>query len=218
MIYSDLVSNFITLIAITLAPGPCVLMLIVRSASKDVLGAFGFGIGYALGGVVITSVVCFGLGAWLTVVPEVFEYSKYVMMAYILWLAFGVWKGEFKLESECTSKRRSVLSSLGAGILTCFISPYMMVLFPLVLTNLIGTTEIKLQVFFSRRHHFRYGGCRFRFYHCACSTDQSLHSFSALYDDPEPQFGQYFGTRRWLDGFCLSYCNLGHLIILIRDE
>ena len=147
MIYSDLVSNFITLIAITLAPGPCVLMLIVRSASKDVLGAFGFGIGYALGGVVITSVVCFGLGAWLTVVPEVFEYSKYVMMAYILWLACGVWKGEFKLESECTSKRRSVLSSLGAGILTCFISPYMMVLFPLVLTNLIGTTEIKLQVF-----------------------------------------------------------------------
>ncbi len=148
MPYSDVMSYFFTLIAITLAPGPCVLMLIVRSASEDVLGAFGFGIGYALGGVMITSVVCFGLGTWLTAVPEIFEYSKYVMMAYILWLAMGVWKGEFDLEGECASKRRPILSSIGAGILTCFISPYMMILFPLVLTSSMGTTAIELPEFF----------------------------------------------------------------------
>jgi threonine/homoserine/homoserine lactone efflux protein len=147
MSYSDAMSYFFTLIGITLAPGPCVLMLIVRSASKDVLGAFGFGIGYALGGVIITSVVCFGLGTWLTAVPEFFEYSKYVMMAYILWLAYGVWKGVFDLEGECPSKRRPILSSLGAGILTCFISPYMMILLPLVLTSLMSTTAIELPKF-----------------------------------------------------------------------
>ncbi|MFT5043731.1 MAG: threonine/homoserine/homoserine lactone efflux protein [Porticoccaceae bacterium] len=86
-------------------------MLIVRSASKGVLGAFGFGIGYALGGVIITSVVCFGLGRWLTAVPD-------------------------------------ILSSLGAGILTCFIWPYMMILLPLVLTSLMSTTAIEPPKFF----------------------------------------------------------------------
>jgi threonine/homoserine/homoserine lactone efflux protein len=148
MSYSDVMSYFFSLIAITLAPGPCVLMLIVRSASGDVLGAFGFGIGYALGGVIITSVVCFGLGTWLTAVPEVFEYSKYVMMAYMLWLAYGIWKGGFDLAGKYASNRRPILSSLGAGILTCFISPYMMILMPLVLTNLMSTTAIELSKFF----------------------------------------------------------------------
>ena len=38
--------------------------LLVRSASKDVSGAAGFGLGFALGGVIIITAVCFGLGAW----------------------------------------------------------------------------------------------------------------------------------------------------------
>lgn len=148
MSYSDMASYFLTLTAITLAPGPCVLVLIVRSASKDLFGAYGFGIGYALGAVVITGVVFFGLGAWLTSVPEFFEYSKYIMMAYILWLAMEVWKGGFELKGECASKRRPILSSLGAGILTCFISPYMMILFPLVVTSSMDTSAIELSDFF----------------------------------------------------------------------
>ncbi len=147
MSYSDVASYIFTLIAITLAPGPVALMLIVRSASKDVLGAFTFGIGFALGGVMIISIVCMGLGATLTAAPEIFEYSKYLMMAYMLWLARGVWKGKFDLAGECPNIRSPILTTLFAGILTCFISPYMMLLFPLVLPSLMNVSTIELPEF-----------------------------------------------------------------------
>lgn len=144
MSYSDIASYFVTLIAITLAPGPVALMLIVRSASNDISGAVGFAMGFALGGLLITAAVCCGLGAWLTAAPAALVYGKYVMMAYILCLAYQIWRGGFDLTNACDAKRLPMLPSLGAGALTCFISPYMMVLFPLVLPSLMDITAIKL--------------------------------------------------------------------------
>lgn len=93
MSYSDMVSYITTLMAITLSPGPITMILIARSASKDLSGAFFFGLGFALGGVMIISLVCFCFGAWLTDIPGFLKYSKYLMVAYILWFAYGVWKG-----------------------------------------------------------------------------------------------------------------------------
>ncbi len=147
MSYTDVTSYVVTLIAITLAPGPVALMLIVRSASKDVKGAICFGVGFALGGVLIITLVCFGLGTWLSAVPELFEYSKYVMMAYIFWLARGVWQGGYDLSGECSAPCHSVFYAASAGLVTCFVSPYMMILFPLVLPGLMDITTIELPEF-----------------------------------------------------------------------
>lgn len=44
---TDYFSYSLTLIAITLAPGSVVLMLMVRAATNDTRGALGFGVGYA---------------------------------------------------------------------------------------------------------------------------------------------------------------------------
>lgn len=147
MTFADTFSYFVTLVAIAIAPGPVVLMLMVRSASKDVRGAAGFGFGFALGGVLIIAAVCFGLSAWLTAVPEIFEYSKYVMMAYILWMAWGIWKGGFDLNATSEQATKSVWSSICAGVITCFISPYMMILFPLVLPEMMDIAVIKMPDF-----------------------------------------------------------------------
>lgn len=147
MSYADAASYIMTLIAITLAPGPVALLLLVRSAAKDISGAIGFGIGFALGGLIIITAVCFGLGVWVSEVPELFEYGKYVMLAYILWLAYGLWKSSFQISKFGESVHRSDLSSLTAGMAACFISPYMMLLFPLVLPELVDITQIELPDF-----------------------------------------------------------------------
>jgi len=147
MSYADTFSYFMTLFAIAIAPGPCVLMLMVRAASNDVTGAVGFGLGYALGGLVIITAVCFGLSVWLTAVPGVFEYSKYAMMAYLLYIARSIWKGGFDMSGTCDAPKRSAWSSVIAGLLTCFISPYMMILFPLVLPEMMDITEIAMPDF-----------------------------------------------------------------------
>ncbi len=144
---SDFTSYFMTLVAISLAPGPVVLMLMVRAAGNDMRGAIGFGLGYAVGGLIIITAVCFGLSAWLTAAPEVFEYSKYAMMAYILWLARGIWKGGFDMNGTCEAEKRGIILSVGAGLVTCFISPYMMILFPLVLPGMMDITTIQMPDF-----------------------------------------------------------------------
>lgn len=147
MTFPDITSYFLTVFAIAIAPGPVVLMLLVRAASNDIRGAIGFGLGYAFGGVLIITTVCFGLSAWLTATPEVFEYSKYVMMAYILWLAYGIWKGGFDMSKAEDSDKRGSAASVIAGIMTCCISPYMMILFPLVLPGLMDVTSIQMPDF-----------------------------------------------------------------------
>ena len=147
MNFADFTSFFMTLVAISLAPGPVVLMLMVRAAGNDTRGALSFGVGYALGGLAIIAAVCFGLGVWLTAVPEVFEYSKYAMMAYILWLARGIWKGGFDMTGDCTPRKAGMVSAMVGGAFTCFISPYMMILFPLVLPEMMDITTIQMPDF-----------------------------------------------------------------------
>ena len=171
MSIADALSYFIALVAIAIAPGRVVLLLLVRSASNDASGAASFGFGFAGGGVIIIAAVCFGLGAWLTAVPEVLQYSKYVMMAYFVYLAQGIWRGGFNMCSACTDSRgrsgdkaknssnqcpsdgsnygeknvsrsSKLMSSTMAGLITCFISPYMMILFPLVLPEMMDITTI----------------------------------------------------------------------------
>ncbi len=147
MSFADTLSYFTALVAIAIAPGPVVLMLMVRAASNDAKGATGFGFGFAAGGLLIITAVCFGLGAWLTSVPEVFEYSKYVMLAYFIFLAHGIWKGGFDMNASIETTDRSTWSSVLAGLFTCFISPYMMILFPLVLPEMMDITAIQLPDF-----------------------------------------------------------------------
>jgi threonine/homoserine/homoserine lactone efflux protein len=144
---ADISSYFMTGFVLVIAPGPVILMLLVRAASSDLSGALSFGLGYTIGGLIIISVVCFGLSAWLTSAPLVFEYSKYAMMAYILWLARDIWNGGFVLTGECVVAKRSMFRSIVAGIMTCTISPYMMILLPLVLPELMNITTIQMPDF-----------------------------------------------------------------------
>ncbi|MEP1535390.1 MAG: LysE family transporter [Paracoccaceae bacterium] len=147
MSYSDAMSYFITVVAIALAPGPCALVLLVRSARQDLSGAIGFGFGYALGSLIIVTAVCFGLGLWITAVPEFFQYSKHVMLTYILWLAWGIWHGSVSLDDAKGADKSGLTGAIAAGILTCFISPYMMILFPLVVPELMDISQIVLPEF-----------------------------------------------------------------------
>lgn len=147
MSYADTLSYFLTVFVLAIAPGPVVLMLIVRSASNDIKGAAGFGLGYAIGGVIIITAVCFGLSAWLTSVPEVFEYTKYIMMAYILWVAIDIWKGSVDLSQRDADVATSTRSPVLAGIATCFISPYIAIMLPLSLPEIMNMAVIEMPDF-----------------------------------------------------------------------
>lgn len=147
MSFLDTFSYFSALVAIAIAPGPLMLLLVTRAASDDIRGAVGFAIGTALGSLTIVSLVCIGMNAWLSEVPEVLDISKYLMLAYILWIAYGMWSKGFALNSaKATTKSGFALAAL-AGFTTCVLSPYMLVLFPLVLPEVMDITNIVMPDF-----------------------------------------------------------------------
>ncbi|MEP5153007.1 LysE family translocator [Planktotalea sp.] len=140
----DLFSYFVTLAAIAVAPGPMLLLLMTRAASNDAKGAFGFALGAAFGSLTIMTAVCFGLSTWLNSVPEILSYSKYIMLAYILWIARDIWAGGFEMNTTEVPQRSSFWLAISAGFVTCILSPYMLVLFPLVLPEVLDITVIKM--------------------------------------------------------------------------
>lgn len=144
MSFADTFSYFVTLAAIALAPGPMLLLLLTRAASNDVKGALGFAIGAAFGSLTIITAVCFGLSVWLTEVPQVLAYSKYLMLAYILWIARDIWAGGFDMTPTGDTTRSGLGLALLAGFTTCVLSPYMLVLFPLVLPEVMDITTIAM--------------------------------------------------------------------------
>ena len=144
---ADLISYFISLIAIAVAPGPMLLLLMTRAASRDIKGAIGFSVGAAFGSLTIITAVCFGLSAWLTEVPQVLAYSKYIMLAYILWIARDMWANRFDMNADVAAPRSGLGLAIVAGFTTCILSPYMLVLFPLLLPEVMDITAIAMPHF-----------------------------------------------------------------------
>lgn len=147
MPFTDAFSYFITLLAINLAPGPVTMLLMARSASNDVMGAMSFAVGAAFGSLSIVTAVCFGMSAWISEVPEVLTYSKYVMLAYILWIARDIVKGNFDMNGKVKHARSGSVLAIAAGFMTCVLSPYMLLLFPLVLPEIMDITVLRVSEF-----------------------------------------------------------------------
>jgi len=147
MTFADTFPYYITLITIAVAPGPMLLLLMTRAASNDIKGAVGFALGAAFGSLTIITAVCFGLSVWLTEVPAVLAYSKYVMLAYIFYIAWDIWQGGFDMNGTVQARRSGFGLAVVAGFTTCILSPYMLVLFPLVLPEVMNITTVRMPDF-----------------------------------------------------------------------
>jgi len=145
----DYSSFFLTMMAIALAPGPVALMLLVRSASRDISGAIGFGLGFSIGGIIIITAVSTGLSRWITEVPAFFAYSKFLLIAYLFWTAFKILKNGVGIDDirATPAPRGGMAKSVCAGIAICFVSPYMLVFFPLLLPTMLDITTIEMPDF-----------------------------------------------------------------------
>ena len=67
MIFADATAYVLTLVALTLAPGPLVLLMVAHADGNDMRGAIGFGV-------------------WLQSAPEIREFGRIAMLIHIGWL------------------------------------------------------------------------------------------------------------------------------------
>lgn len=147
MLFSDAIAYVLSLITLTLAPGPLVLLLMVRAASNDMRGAIGFGLGVALGDILVIAAICLGLGTWLQSAPGIYEFGKVAMLLYVGWLAWGIWNGGYDFSASHKAGSGGLLGSLMAGCMTCIISPQTIVLYTLFLPRLVNVEAIDIALF-----------------------------------------------------------------------
>lgn len=124
---------FVALAALTAAPGPIMAVVVARSVSRDTRGAVAFAAGLCLGDVIGVCAVALGIGFWAEARPEWFAIVKYVGIAYLLWLAVGIWNSR---AGTASAGRTGWLGSAAAGLALCLGNPSTFLIYMLLLPNL----------------------------------------------------------------------------------
>lgn len=138
MDYASIIAYFAAVAALTAAPGPLMAVLVVRSLGRDSKGAAAFAAGLCAGDVLAVCAVALGIGVWAQGSPGLMSLAKYAGVAYLLWLAVGMWNGRSGLASGQQDKR-SWLASAGAGMAICLGNPSTLLIYMLLLPGIAPT-------------------------------------------------------------------------------
>ena len=132
MNYVAIMPYFAAVAALTAAPGPLMAVLVVRSAGRDSKGAAAFAAGLCAGDVLAAIAVALGIGVWAQSKPELMMLGKYLGVAYLLWLAIGLWNK--RSGPACANRQKeSWLASAGAGLALCLGNPSTLLIYMLLL-------------------------------------------------------------------------------------
>ena len=144
MDYTTMLPYFTAVVALTAAPGPLMAVLVVRSLQSDSKGAAAFAAGLCAGDVLAVFAVALGIGVWAQGRPELLSLAKYLGVAYLLWLAVGMWNGRSGTVSA-EIRASSWFGSACAGLAVCLGNPSTILIYMLLLPGVApaGFTNIK---------------------------------------------------------------------------
>lgn len=103
------------------SPGPAFLVLVRSSATAGRAAGLRTAIGFATGAVVWTILALGGLTALFVLVPWVYTAIKLVGVAYLVWLAFSLWRGASVAAQNALPPRR--LRGFTLGLVTNLSNP-----------------------------------------------------------------------------------------------
>lgn len=132
MEYTAILPYFVAVVALTAAPGPLMAVLVVRSLQQDSKGAAAFAAGLCAGDVLAVCAVALGIGVWAQTMPGLLSLGKYLGVAYLLWLAVGMWNSRAGADLA-ESKKDSRIASAGAGMALCLGNPSTLLIYLLLL-------------------------------------------------------------------------------------
>jgi threonine/homoserine/homoserine lactone efflux protein len=132
MEYSAVALYFAAVVAYTVSPGPMMAVIIARTLGRDSKGASALATGFCAGFVIAVLAVALGIGVWAQSRPDVFSLGKYFGVAYLLWLAVGMWNGRSGANSTEQDKA-GWLASVCAGIALCLGNPATLLIYMILL-------------------------------------------------------------------------------------
>ena len=138
MDYSAIAFYVVAVVAYNVSPGPLMAILVSRSIGKDSKGAMALAFGYCLGDVIAVLAVVFGVGIWAASRPDLLSFGKYLGVAYLLWMAVGMWKGSAAAEAS-SQQETGWFASITAGIAICLGNPASLLVFMILLPIMAPT-------------------------------------------------------------------------------
>lgn len=112
---SALSAYFAAIAAWSVAPGPAMAVVVSRSLGGDMRGALSFAMGLCLGSLLLACAVAAGMGGLAKAEPALFAVAKYVGIAYLLQLAFRMWRDSSAPAAARAQGRHGGLAAFGAG-------------------------------------------------------------------------------------------------------
>ncbi len=132
MDYSAVALYFAAVVAYTISPGPMMAVIIARTLGRDSKGAAALATGFCAGFVIAVLAVALGIGVWAQSRPDILSLGKYFGVAYLLWLAVGMWNGRSGANAAGQDKG-GWLASVCAGIALCLGNPATLLIYMILL-------------------------------------------------------------------------------------
>jgi threonine/homoserine/homoserine lactone efflux protein len=136
----------ITVLPLVLIPGPDVLFIVAQGMTSGRAAAFKANAGVLMGYIGHGIMAAFGIAALVASQPALFEVMRWVGVAYLIYLAFGMIRSSFRAGSKPQVATVTSGRLLVKGFLTSFLNPKgLMVYFVLLPPFIDASGSIALQ-------------------------------------------------------------------------
>jgi threonine/homoserine/homoserine lactone efflux protein len=135
---------FISVYAIAVAtPGPGVAAVVARTFARGTAGAVPFVLGFVVGDLVWFSVAAAGLSVIAKTFAPLFVAIKYAGCAYLVWLAFQLWRAEpVLLEQGARPPAETALTAFMGSLFLTLGNPKVMIFFLSIMPLVVRPEDI----------------------------------------------------------------------------
>lgn len=141
----DMLSLGVFVLALILnagTPGPSIVALVSRVVSNGWQDVMPFVAAMWIGEVIWLTLAMVGLSALAGSFRSAFLVLKYLGVAYLLWLAWKMWRQPVEQTQDTLPQRRSSVSMFGAGMALTLGNPKITVFYLALLPSLIDLTDV----------------------------------------------------------------------------
>lgn len=125
----NIISFSLAILVLALSPGPDNIYVLSQSIANGTKSGFATTLGLTTGCIVHTTLLAFGLSAIITASPTIFYAIKIFGVAYLLFLAYKVFRSDSKISLTSSVSKKSFQKLFKQGVIMNIFNPKVMIFF-----------------------------------------------------------------------------------------